>query len=594
MFRWLVGDVPQRVDAAVTPRKDPDDAEGSVTIGVNVRDKSYNPQENAAVTIRVTAPDGQFVDFSAQRSMREAGLYEASYVPRQPGAYRAHVNAAAPEGSAVGQVDAGWTSDPAAEEFQQLQPNAALLDRIAHATGGEVEQAADLPAFAATLPRATPRSPKATSSRSGIRAGSSCRLGLPRRRMGPPPHQGAAVKMLKHEDLKGRRTTKAGHCAVLPPHSPAKQFNIKIYKCTLITQAFSTNWRAFVVLRTFITSCFSHRPLAFGLLFLIATVARAADVPATAPDDRPTVIVVQGLDGTPEYGAAFTKSADRWADAAQRANDHFILIGRDALASQPVAASQPTDRQRLQTALESAIRETKEPLWLVFIGHGTFDGHDAKFNLRDTDITDTELATLLRPCVRPLAFIDCSSSSRPLPQQNLHLPLQKPRRHHRHAQTGSEVNFARFGEFFADAIADPKQSADLDKDGQTSILEAFLAASNKVAEFYKSDSRLATEHALLDDNGDGLGIQYDWFDGLRPIKSARDGAPLDGPRAHQWTLVPSPAEQALSPELRQQRNQIELQIEALRQKKSTLSESDYYAQLDTLLLSLAHIYQPQK
>ncbi len=46
--------------------------------------------------------------------------------------------------------------------------------------------------------------------------------------------------------------------------------------------------------------------------------------------------------------------------------------------------------------------------------------------------------------------------------------------------------------------------ADLDKDGQVSLLEAFLIASRRTLEFYKVEGRIATEHALIDDNGDGL------------------------------------------------------------------------------------------
>jgi hypothetical protein len=152
-IRWLVADVPTRVDVAVKPQHDGDDAtDAALTIGVQVRDAAYAPLDNAAVNVRVTAPDGKSVDLRAEPAGREPGRYEAAYVPRQPGAYRAHVTAAAPDGSDVGQGDAGWTSDPAAEEFRALQPNAALLDRIARATGGQVVKAADLDAFAATLP----------------------------------------------------------------------------------------------------------------------------------------------------------------------------------------------------------------------------------------------------------------------------------------------------------------------------------------------------------------------------------------------------------------------------------------------------------
>jgi len=58
---------------------------------------------------------------------------------------------------------------------------------------------------------------------------------------------------------------------------------------------------------------------------------------------------------------------------------------------------------------------------------------------------------------------------------------------------------------FADAINNPE--ADLDKDGQVSLLEAFLTASRQASEFYKINGRLVTEHALLDDNGDSFGTQ---------------------------------------------------------------------------------------
>jgi len=153
---------------------------------------------------------------------------------------------------------------------------------------------------------------------------------------------------------------------------------------------------------------------------------------------------------------------------------------------------------------------------------------------------------------------------------------------------GQENNVAHFGDYLSAAIADP--AADLDKDGQTSLLEAFLAASSHTAEFYASDGRILTEHAILDDNGDKLGIGADFFSGLRATKAARDDAPLDGPRARQWHLVLSPTEQAMPAERRGRRDELELAIEQLRQQKDTLAEADYYARLEPLLLELARLY----
>jgi hypothetical protein len=314
------------------------------------------------------------------------------------------------------------------------------------------------------------------------------------------------------------------------------------------------------------------RPLAALLLLLPAAAAFA--------DDRPTVIVVVGAEGSAEYAPYFAKWADRWADAAKRAGANLVQVGRDG------ASQSKTDKELLQASLDQASKkDLNQPVWLVLIGHGTYDRREAKFNLRGPDVSDAELASWLANCRRPLAVINCSSASSPF----LSRLSGEGRVIITATRSGAETNFARFGEHMSATIVDP--AADLDKDGQTSLLEAFLAASHGVEEFYKKEGRLATEHALLDDNGDGMGIPADWFQGTRATKAAKDGAALDGARAHQWHLIRSPAEQAMPPDLRARRDELELKIESLRGKKATLAEDEYYKQLDELLLQLARVYE---
>jgi len=329
-----------------------------------------------------------------------------------------------------------------------------------------------------------------------------------------------------------------------------------------------------------------------------ASTCRAAE--QSADPAKPTVIVLVGAPGEADYGADFAKSADAWTDACKRANVNFIMIGREGVtttapatapatkAATPAAASQPatpagkTDRQRFQDALQAEAKGT-QPLWLVFIGHGTFDGKEAKFNLRDLDFSDADLAGWLKPMSRPIAVIDCSSASATFLNK-----VSAPGRVVVTAtRSGTEVNYARFGIYMAQAIADP--TADIDRDGQTSLLEAFLAAARRTADFYQTNGRVATEHPILDDNGDAQGVAAEWFDGTRATRSARGNAPIDGARAGQWFLIPSPEEAALTSELRSQRDALELRIESLRQKKATLSEKDYYTQLDGLLVTLAKL-----
>src|SRR5258708_34249236 len=118
---------------------------------------------------------------------------------------------------------------------------------------------------------------------------------------------------------------------------------------------------------------------------------------------------------------------------------------------------------------------------------------------RSTLFPYTTLFRSLRPCRRPLAVLQCASASGPFLNA-----LSAPGRVIITAtRSGYEVNATRFGGYLARAIADP--AADLDKDGQTSLLEAYLAASRQAEQFYKEQGRLMTEHALLDDTGEGLG-----------------------------------------------------------------------------------------
>jgi hypothetical protein len=156
-------------------------------------------------------------------------------------------------------------------------------------------------------------------------------------------------------------------------------------------------------------------------------------------------------------------------------------------------------------------------------------------------------------------------------------------------RSGFEYNFARLGDHLSAAIADP--AADLDKDEQVSLLEAFLRAAAGVKEFYASEARLATEHALLDDNGDKLGTPADWFQGLRATKTAKDGAAPDGTRAGQFVLVRSQREERLPSEIRARRDALERDLAALRLRKGTVSEDEYLASIEPLLIELAKLYE---
>ena len=313
----------------------------------------------------------------------------------------------------------------------------------------------------------------------------------------------------------------------------------------------------------------------------LAAVAGGCLVPgpaiAAAAAQVPTVIVVAGAPGEAEFAPDISLQIEAWAKVSREAQARHVAIG-----GEPVGGK--SDRDQVKAVLEAEAKAGPAELWVVLVGHGTFDGKEAKLNLRGPDLSASDLAEWLKPFERPLAIIDTTSSSAPFLAK-----LAAPKRVIVSAtRSGSEQNYARFGKYLAEALPDPK--SDLDKDGQISLLESFLSASHRTMEFYKTEGRLATEHALLDDNGDGLGTPAEWFRGVHATKRAKDGAAPDGTRAHQFHLVRSTAEQQLSTDARTRRDQIELQLSALRGRKEKMNEEKYFEELEKLLLELARIY----
>lgn len=289
-----------------------------------------------------------------------------------------------------------------------------------------------------------------------------------------------------------------------------------------------------------------------------------------------SAIIAVSAPGEPEYAETFQKWRADWIKACEAGAVRTTVIADEEKAS-------PSPRDQLRRALESEPKEG-EPLWLILLGHGTYDGRNAKFNLPGDDVSADDFAEWLQPFRRTVVLIAGFSSSGAWLK-----PLAAPGRVVITAtKSGNEINFARFAGFLGRTFAN---GADLDKNGETSLLEAWLNAARQTADFYKDEGRLATEHSLLDDNGDGLGTPSDWFEGVRLVKKPSGKTSADGVRAAQLQLVPSEAERSLTPKQRDARDALERDLADLREKKSTMNEAEYFTALEVILLKLAQIYQ---
>jgi hypothetical protein len=322
----------------------------------------------------------------------------------------------------------------------------------------------------------------------------------------------------------------------------------------------------------------SVQKLFVSFLFLILSLvfstpsARASATNSTSLD----ILLIAGAPGEKEYSQVFSEEIDDWVKACRAANKSFRVIDPNTAGTNQLA--------ELKTALATQIQSEQE-LWVVLIGHGTFDGKEAKFNLSGPDLSAKQMAEMLGPIQRTVILIDTSSASAPF----INAVSRQNRIIITATKSGWEQNYTRFGKYFAKAVGD--LTADLDKDGQVSVLEAFLNASREVEEFYKSERRLATEHALLDDNGDGKGTPASFYRGVRPAKKNEESPNVDGFRAHQIQFIPNESDAKLSPEIRKRRNELEVSLEELRARKSQMNEDEYIKQIEPILLDLSKLYR---
>ena len=313
-----------------------------------------------------------------------------------------------------------------------------------------------------------------------------------------------------------------------------------------------------------------HCLLAFALL-----IAYTAGSCLAQEEIQSELLLIIGAEGTDEYAQVFAENAELWKAAADQGKSKLTVV--DSTDEEPLKA--------IQTYLAEIDRSRALPLWIVMIGHGTSSKREAFFNLAGKDLSAKQLHEWLEPFKRPLIVINTASCS------GAFLPaLSTPNRILITAtKSGSEVNFASFGNYFAAGLQNPE--ADLNNDGEISLYECYHYAAKQTADFYDQEGRIATETPLIEDNGDGRGTSLKALQALEAGGKAKREP--DGSFAKRWSLILSEAEQAIPPAVRQKRNVLESQVDQLRRSRSRSGpdEDGYYTALEELLLKIATLYQ---
>ena len=317
----------------------------------------------------------------------------------------------------------------------------------------------------------------------------------------------------------------------------------------------------------------------------VAIVVLACAVPARAQQASHLLVIV-GLGGDLENADRFHRWAVTLVDAARGRYglppESVIYLGEDP-SRDPARIGGRSTREGVAAAVETLAARARpgDRVFIVLVGHGATASGVARFNLPGPDLTAAEFAKLLaRLNAQSVVFVNTASASGGF----VAALSGKGRTIITATKTDGERNQTRFGEFFVSALATPDSDADTDKDGRVSVLEAFLWARARVVDSYNRDGQLLTEHAVLDDNGDGTGTDA-------PGQPGGDGALARTLFLSAASGARLTADQG-DPELRAlvaQRDGLETRIAALKAAKDKTDPEKYERDLEQMLIDLARV-----
>ena len=318
--------------------------------------------------------------------------------------------------------------------------------------------------------------------------------------------------------------------------------------------------------------------LAWSILALVAPSAGAQDT---------RVLIVVGLGGDPEYRETFHGWASALRSAAMERfgvpEDRIVYLGERPDEAPDMIQDRST-RENIASALAAMAAKSgpQDRVLVVLIGHGSGQGESAQFNLPGPDLSPGDLDVFLNDFpTQVVAVVNTSPSSGPfvggLAGENRIVVTA--------TRTVQERNETQFGGFFVEALA--AEGSDLDKDGRISLLEAFQYASREVDRYYEERNLLATEHAQLEDDGDGTGsteVGEDATDGWLArgfwLGSALGPAVASG-------VVPDSITDPVLLRLYEERAGLERRISELRALRGQMEETRYERELEELLVAMA-------
>ena len=308
--------------------------------------------------------------------------------------------------------------------------------------------------------------------------------------------------------------------------------------------------------------------------FVIVAFFVVALAPAKTFAQNRWAVVVSGASG----GEKYAEQMATWRNELRTTlinryqfKPEFVKVLVDEAATSGDKGSAENVRRLFAEIKKSATKD--DFVLIVMLGHGTYDGDVAKFNLVGPDLTAKDWTGLLAGVQGRVVIVNTTEASFPF----LESLTAKGRVVITATDSAAQKYATVFPDYFVKALKEA--STDLDRNGRTSIYEVFQATSAAVKQHYEQRGQLTTERALLDDNGDGKGRE-----------AAAEGP--DGGVARIAYLDSEVAAVAGNPELAalvKRRMALEQQAEEHKNLKGVMPDAEWNSQFEKLMLELAQV-----
>jgi hypothetical protein len=284
-------------------------------------------------------------------------------------------------------------------------------------------------------------------------------------------------------------------------------------------------------------------------------------------------VIISGRGGEEEY-------AERFDDWGQRLRG--VLIGQCGHPEANVLLLNETGEEANGTSTIKGIRNVfrslseritpDDDVFIFLIGHGSYRRQVAKLNIPGEDLTAKDLDGFLKTLsAGRIIVVNGASMSAPF----VNALSGDGRMICASTRSTDQRNATQFMRFFVQALEDG--SADQNRDDRISVLEICTQASSLTDAWFLSEGLIATENAIIDDNGDGLGTR---------LSDIGEG---EGMLAGRCFLRNFRIPKGASPALVAAYGKAIDEVQALVKKKATMDSATYYQLLERELVKAAKL-----